>query len=185
MTVLETLSDALNLSGAARFEASHRDDKPSRTTFSMFRYPKQSALDKGCGHNKHTDIGTLTFLLCEQWGLQVLSPEKKNEWQYVRPEPSHAIINVGDSLRFLSRNQLLSAVHRVLPLGERQEEHRYSIAYFLRPDDDAQYEDASGQIVTAKEWHDRKFDVFRESHIEQARNPILTGGMEQNDLIVV
>ncbi|RDW58815.1 hypothetical protein BP6252_13291 [Coleophoma cylindrospora] len=185
MNLLETLSDALGLSGLARLENSHRDNEPSRTTLSMFRYPKQTEEDKGCGHNKHTDLGTITFLLCKQWGLQVLSPEKKDAWQFVKPEPGHAIINVGDSLRFLSGNRLLSAVHRVIPIGKRQVEDRYSIAYFLRPEDAVEFKDARGLVVSAKDWHDRKFDVFRESHAQQAQEEILTGGMEKNDRIVV
>ena len=151
----------------------------------MFRYPTQSEADKACGYNKHTDIGTLTFILCKQWGLQILSPERKDEWQFVKPESGYAIINVGDSLRFLSGNRLRSALHRVVPLGERQSENRYSIAYFLRPEDEALFTDPRGSTVTTKDWRDIKFNVFRESHYAQAQHPILTGGMEQGNRIVV
>jgi isopenicillin N synthase-like dioxygenase len=153
---------------------------------SMFRYPRQTEEEalKGIGHNKHTDIGTFTFLLCQQWGLQVLSPQQ-NQWLYVAPKKNHAIINVGDSLRFLTGNQLLSAVHRVLPFTNRQLEHRHSIAFFLRPADDTVYRDSNGRLVTANEWHNDKFNHFRASHAEQSSESILTGGMEKGDRIAV
>ncbi len=183
MTLLSRLSNVLNLKDGARFENSHRDDVPSRTTMVLFRYPKQTEHDQGVGHNKHTDIGSLTLLFSEQWGLQVLSPES-NTWQFVAPKPDHAIINVGDSLRFLSGHQLNSCVHRVIPVHARQEEHRYSIAYFLRAEDAAKYRDSKGRDLTAKEWHDGKYEVFRESHEKQAIDSILTGGMERNETLV-
>jgi isopenicillin N synthase-like dioxygenase len=184
MTLLSGLSNALGLKDGARFEDSHRDGKPSRTILVLLRYPKQTADDKGLGHNKHTDIGSLTLLFSEQWGLQVLSPAT-NRWQFCMPKRDHAIINVGDSLRFLSGHQLHSCVHRVIPITQRQEEHRYSIAYFLRPEDDVKYQDSKGRILTAKEWHDNKYEVFREGHEKQEQDAILTGGMEKSEGLVV
>ena len=149
----------------------------------MFRYPRQDSLDVGVGHNKHTDLGTLTFLLCRSPGLQVLSNNPAG-WHYVVPKPQCAIINVGDTLRFLSGNTLKSAVHRVMPVNKLQQDHRYSIAYFLRAEDNTEFTDSSGRSVSAKAWHDEKFDVFRESHEEQAKRSILTGGMEQNEALL-
>ena len=165
------------------FENFHLKDQPSRSTLTLFRYPAQEETDKSLGHNKHTDVGTLTFLLSEQWGLQVLCPDKKC-WSFVEPKQNHAIINVGDTLRFLSYNKLSSAVHRVIPLTERQLEHRYSIAYFLRADDNISYKDSNGRTFTAKEWHDKKFDVFRASHEQQEIESYLTGGMEKGGVLI-
>ncbi|KAL4983784.1 hypothetical protein BDW68DRAFT_28600 [Aspergillus falconensis] len=184
MLILRCLTRALGEKLPAPLESFHDPSQPTTSTLSMFRYPSQTEEEaaKGVGHNKHTDIGTLTFLLCQQWGLQVLSPQQ-NRWVYVAPKHGHAIINVGDSLRFLSQNRLLSAVHRVLPFVNRQVDHRYSIAFFLRPADDTIYRDSKGRMITAREWHDQKFDHFRASHSEQAGDSILTGGMEQADKI--
>lgn len=181
MTILEGLAEAMHLpAGKNILLTAHEKSKPNTSTMSMFRYPHQSAAEvaEGLGHNKHTDLGTLTFLLCRQPGLQVLSPQL-NKWVYVEPKPGHAIINVGDSLRYLSQNKLLSAVHRVLPHGGRQVNHRHSIAFFLRPADDTVYSDVCGRSISARAWHDEKFDHFRASHLEQAQNVILTGGMER------
>jgi isopenicillin N synthase-like dioxygenase len=185
MTILQELDCQLGFGGdRASFQDFHHADAESLTTLSMFRYPKQETLDLGVGHNKHTDIGTLTFLLCDQWGLQVLSKEPAG-WRFVAPREGHAVINVGDTLRFLSGNRFRSAVHRVIPTQRLQHEDRYSIAYFLRAANDTQFTDSAGREISAKQWHDEKFDVFRETHEEQEKMPILTGGMERLESIVI
>ncbi|KAF9889004.1 hypothetical protein FE257_007981 [Aspergillus nanangensis] len=153
----------------------HRQDCESLTTLAMFRYPRQESATTGVGHNKHTDIGTLTFLLCEQWGLQVLCRDPDG-WRFVAPKPGHAVINVGDTLCFLSSNRVRSAVHRVIPKRGLQHEDRYSIAYFLRAANETQFIDSTGRQISAEQWHKEKFNVFRETHEEQGKLPILTGG---------
>ncbi|KAK6814960.1 hypothetical protein RU639_008466 [Aspergillus parasiticus] len=185
-TILARLSDVFNLSPGSRFEDKHRPGGKSRSTLTLFRYPKQETQDNKVGHNKHTDIGTLTLLFSEQWGLQVLSPET-SEWKFVAPKQDHAVVNVGDSLRFLSGNVLKSCVHRVAPpnVSGRQEEHRYSIAYFLRAEDVVQYKDSKGRVISARDWHDEKYGVFRLSHDESNSDRILTGGMEKGGEFIV
>src|SRR5699024_9719991 len=133
-TILSCLSDLLQ--PATRFEDLHRADKTSESSAIYFRYtpPAQQDKDKnvGVGHNMHTDLGTLTLLYSEQWGLQVYN-QTENTWAYVVPKPGHYVVNVGDALRFFSGNQLLSALHRVVPVPGHETETRYSTAYFLRP----------------------------------------------------
>ncbi|KHN97624.1 Oxoglutarate/iron-dependent oxygenase [Metarhizium album ARSEF 1941] len=184
MSILGHLDIGLDGDTSSKLVDFHRQGRESLTTLSMFRYPKQDTFALGVGHNKHTDIGTLTFLLCRQWGLQVLSKEPAG-WRFVAPMPRHAIINVGDTLRFLSGNRLRSAVHKVTPTRGLQHEDRYSIAYFLRAENDIHFTDSVGRRISAKQWHDEKFDVFRETHEKQAQMPILTGGMERMESIVV
>ncbi|KAK3169201.1 hypothetical protein OEA41_008584 [Lepraria neglecta] len=145
LMILSRLSDALSLEGSAPFETVHRHDRPSLSTLALFHYLKpDNGQVPGFGHGKHTDIGTLTFLLCEQWGLQVLSPDTES-WAFVEPRPNHAVINVGDSPRFISCCKLSSAVHRVIPVQEKQMEDRYSIAYFLRMENDIRYRDSANK----------------------------------------
>ncbi|KAE8357856.1 hypothetical protein BDV27DRAFT_78097 [Aspergillus caelatus] len=185
-TILARLSDVFGLSSGSRFEDKHRPGGKSRSTLTLFRYPKQETQDNKVGHNKHTDIGTLTLLFSEQWGLQVLSSET-SEWKFVAPMQDHVVVNVGDSLRFLSGNLLKSCVHRVTPanVSGRQEEHRYSIAYFLRAEDVVQYRDSKGRMISARDWHDEKYNVFRLSHDESNSDRILTGGMEKGEQFIV
>lgn len=146
----------------------------------FLRYPEQTIQDNNVGHLQHTDIGSLTLLFVKQWGLQVFSP-RKQAWEYVEPKPGHAIVNVADSLRFLSGHKLRSALHRVIPYQGMQEE-RFSIAYFLGPEDGTVLEANDGERVTAGDWHDRKYNVFRESHAKQKMSSTLTGGMEVENL---
>ena len=161
---------------------SHKPEHRSSSTLALLRYPR-SPNAAAQGHNKHTDVGTLTFLLTKQRGLQVLLPGREG-WFNVAPRPRCAVINVGDSLRFLSGRRFLSAVHRVVPVAANATEDRYSIAYFLRPADDVVLRDSSsGRDFTARGWHDFKFDVFRLPHDEQERSGYSTGGMTESHVI--
>ncbi|GJP96635.1 hypothetical protein CBS147343_1626 [Aspergillus niger] len=183
LMILSRLSTQLNLTGSSRFETYHADPGPSTSTLGILRYPKHEAGTSeptSVGHNQHTDVGTLTFLLAAQWGLQYCSPQTKR-WEFIEPRAGHAIINVGDSLRFPSGGELASVVHRVVPLKETQEEDRYSIAYFLRPNDDVTFRDATGKMWSAKEWHDFKFDVFKSPSTLDAKGRFLTGMMLEEE----
>ena len=92
-----------------------------------------------------------------------------------------AIINVGDSLRFASGHTFQSCIHRVVPYD--YSEHRYSVAYFLRAEDDTMFQDSEGRYITSREWHDEKFMAFIASPMDQAKAPssLLLGGMMEDD----
>ncbi|RDL38509.1 Uncharacterized protein BP5553_02849 [Venustampulla echinocandica] len=179
-TILSALSTALGLTGAARFENSHRNDKPSTTTLSMMHYIPTDPSDKQIGHQKHTDISSLTLLFSEQWGLQIRPPGAR-EFGFVKPKEGCAIVNVGDSLRFASGHKMQSCIHRVVPFDPT--EHRYSIAYFLRAEDETMFTDSEGRYITAGQWHDEKFLAFTYIPELQAQAPptMLLGGMKEYD----
>ncbi|KAF9482482.1 Clavaminate synthase-like protein [Pholiota conissans] len=111
-TLLASLSDASNM------------------TLVLLHYPQQN-FDDGMGHNKHTDIGSITLLFTKEWGLQLQQPGT-TQWSFVAPRDGHAIINIGDWLRFLSGKKFNSYLHRVVPVASNED--RYQIAYFLRPE---------------------------------------------------
>ena len=90
------------------------------------------------------------------------------------------MINVGDSLRFISGHRLNSAVRRVIPVQGKQLEDRYSIAYFLRMENDAKYRDGANKTWSAQEWHNSRFDIFRDTQLPNG-SEMLTGGMESDD----
>ena len=183
MLMLERLSNEMGLKDSARFETFHTDTRPTLSTLAFLRYPKhdECAADS-VGHNKHTDIGSLTFLLAQQWGLQILSPGS-DTWAFVKPRPKHAVINVGDSLHFPSGRQLASVVHRVIPLEGKQQEDRYSIAYLMRVNDDLRWSDSTGKVWSAKEWHDLKFDAFRTFDTMENGMQVVTGMREENGVL--
>jgi len=180
-TILSSLSTALGLNGAGRFENSHRNDRPSTTTLAMMHYiPSDPTIAQRIGHQKHTDISSLTLLFSQQWGLQIRPPGAR-EFGFVEPKDGCAIINVGDSLRFASGHKMQSCIHRVVPFDPT--EHRYSIAYFLRAEDDTMFTDSEGRYITAGQWHDEKFFAFTNPPELQAQAPpsMLLGGMKEEE----
>jgi isopenicillin N synthase-like dioxygenase len=181
--ILSALSTGMNLTGASRFENSHRNDRPSTTTLSMMHYlPSEETGNSKIGHQKHTDISSLTLLFSEQWGLQIRPPGTcgAREMGFVAPKPGCAFVHVGDSLRFASGMKMQSCIHRVVPFNPS--EHRYSIAYFLRAEDDTMFVDSEGRYVTAGQWHDQKFKAFTDPWVWQAMAPksMILGGMEED-----
>ncbi|PSN74250.1 Clavaminate synthase-like protein [Corynespora cassiicola Philippines] len=179
--ILSSLSTGVGLTGAARFENMHRNHRPSTSTLAMMHYiPSDPANDQNVGHQKHTDISSLTVLFTEQWGFQMRPPGSK-EFGFVEPRPGNAIINVGDSLRFASGHTFQSCIHRVVPYDYT--EHRYSVAYFLRAEDDTMFTDSEGRYITSREWHDEKFMAFVSSPFDQAKAPssLLLGGMKEDE----
>jgi isopenicillin N synthase-like dioxygenase len=179
LELLACLSDALHLNGRARFESYHRDYTPANCAMSILRYPKSCPGDKYFGQNKHTDNGSLTLLLTDQPGLEMLSPVTK-QWAVVKPKNNHAVINVGDTLRFLSGGNFRSAVHRAVPVFAPNWEDRITVAYFLRAEDGARITNNEGITMTAREWHDRKYCHYKEPHVVQRANSILMGGVEKD-----
>lgn len=183
--LLNCLSTGLHLQGAGRFENQHRNERPSSTTLSMMHYlPHETLGEANIGHQKHTDISTLTLLFCEQWGLQIRPPGEcgrgAKEMGFVAPKPGCAFVHVGDSLRFASGMKFQSCIHRVVPFDPT--EHRYSIAYFLRAEDDTMFVDSEGRAITAGQWHDEKFKAFTDPELWQAMAPksMILGGMKED-----
>lgn len=104
----------------------------------------------------HTDFGSITILFNWLGGLQVWSDPARGasfenvvdpdaassgdaRWLWVRPPPpNHAIVNLGDAMVKWTGGVLCSGRHRVVPApGEQGKFDRYSIVYFVRPEDKA------------------------------------------------
>ncbi|KAJ7751782.1 hypothetical protein DFH07DRAFT_960839 [Mycena maculata] len=152
--MLGSLSDVLDVPSEQGFDRGHDTSKPCDTTLAMLSYP----LDVGETLQEHTDIGSMT--------------------EFVEPRARHAVINIGDALRFVSDKKLISCVHRVIrATGTYASHHRYSLAYLRRPEQDFKYRDTDGRELTAKEWHDSKYKIYYTPH-EQQDNNVLLGGME-------
>ncbi|KAF2733877.1 putative 2OG-Fe(II) oxygenase family oxidoreductase [Polyplosphaeria fusca] len=172
--VLERFSSALQLPDPQSLQNAHRYGRPSTSALGLLKYPPASDIDIGkLGQIAHTDVGSITVLFSRLGGLQVLQPD--GEWAFVEPKPGHAVINIGDSLRFLAGKKLLSSLHRVVPHPDAQTSARFSIAYFMRPEYEAEFEDEEGKVWTGIGWHTRKFAVFRASMETQIKDSILTG----------
>ncbi|KAH6659153.1 cytochrome P450 [Truncatella angustata] len=107
--------------------------------------------------HEHTDFGTLTLLWNQAGGLQI--QDKSGQWCYVEPLEGCCICNMGDSMVALTGGKVSSGNHRVVAApGEQGLVDRYSIVYFMRPNDVGVVEDLSpdadpnGKKVTGKDW---------------------------------
>ncbi|KAI0173178.1 putative oxidoreductase [Hypoxylon sp. FL1284] len=131
----------------------------------------------------HTDFGTITILMNWLGGLQVYSesarraqlsdgqPDEPGTWLWVKPRRGCAIVNLGDAAMRFSGGALHAGRHRVLPApGAQGEWPRYSIVYFVRPEDSCPMrrfdgagvpgspeDDDNGEVLTATEW------IYRQS----------------------
>ncbi|KIW14364.1 hypothetical protein PV08_07146 [Exophiala spinifera] len=179
MEILRTLARAadedeeifVNLN---RFEESSGDH--IRLTLKRPSDEKKSEI----GLPSHTDFGSVTILFNWLGGLQIESrtPGRIGEWEYVKPVPGKAIINLGDAMVSFSNGALKSAKHRVVESpGAQAGIERVSVVYFVRPTHHSLMKpvgkfDSGGsrvkvggkfsdgideKVYTAKEWLEERF----------------------------
>lgn len=173
LRILASLSRSLKLPDGQKLEDFHRPGQLTTSTTSLLQYLPDSPDNDKVGHYAHTDIGTLSFVFTEVPGLQVLLPGSE-EWQFVRPLPGHAVVNVADCLTFLSHQQLPSILHRVIP-DPRDTRIKRTTGYFMRPEFEAPLTDREGKTWRNWDWHTNKFVMFRASKDEQVKNSYVTG----------
>ncbi|GAW20504.1 hypothetical protein ANO14919_100100 [Xylariales sp. No.14919] len=192
-TIFRSLSDLLGLAPEHRLEAFHEPHKPSTSILRLLKYHARA---QGASHPPlvpHTDLGSLTFLFSSTPGLQVLStvagaaPSGKEEWAYIAPKPGYTIVNLGDCASMMTNGALKSAVHRVGPLPGAGMPERYSLAYLIRPNDDAVLRPLGSPLVssqgggmepiTCADWITKKYKVLRgDDRIRRDDDQVMTGG---------
>ncbi|OTA93470.1 hypothetical protein M434DRAFT_395621 [Hypoxylon sp. CO27-5] len=116
----------------------------------------------------HTDFGSVTLLFNWMGGLQIENPETK-AWEWVLPIPGCAILNLGDAMVEFSGGTVSSGKHRVVAApGEQAAYNRYSVVYFVRPENDVVLESLTPGTIpkpederwTAGEWVDMRSRQF-------------------------
>ncbi|KAF6844636.1 hypothetical protein CMUS01_00926 [Colletotrichum musicola] len=172
--LLARISEALGLSEDLAFQQYHRKDAVCPTALGLLKYTLVEVEPDKVGQIAHSDAGSLSIVFTEVAGLQVLKP-KEETWYYIAPKPGHAVVNVGDALRFISGGVLESSLHRIIPHKDEMGRHKYSIVYLLRPEMDAEFVDADGKVWKGLEWTNKKHAVFRAPAEEQAKGTYLTG----------
>ncbi len=171
--ILSILSKALHL--PYDLKDSHRKDMPSAANMAMLNYLPWGSSDERIGNMAHTDMGTLTVVFSKSHGLQALLPGD-SEWSFIPPRAGHAVVNVGDSLRFLSKGALASSLHRVVPPPDSMGQDKFSVIYFLRPEFDAKFTTQDGKEINSVEWHNKKYALFREDSLDAKQHgAMLTG----------
>ena len=104
----------------------------------------------------HSDYGSLTLLFQRsgQPGLEILTPH--STWSPVPIWPPGTedlpfppiLVNIGDLMEFWTEGMLKSTVHRVV-FPQRENQDRYSIAYFCHPLDHIEIEPVPSQVIRA------------------------------------
>ena len=165
--IMEILAKQLGLSPPT-FISLQNKERPSGTVVRLikaFASPHPSDLRTSMIH--HTDFGTITLLANIIGGLQILAPGKQpseeSAWMWVKPQPRHLIVNLGDAMVQWTGGLLRSNVHRInYAPGEQRSVDRYSIALLVRPERDASMRRLVGEVegedeyITAWEWEIRK-----------------------------
>ncbi|KAL4802362.1 hypothetical protein BDV18DRAFT_166971 [Aspergillus unguis] len=134
--ILNLLNKSLGLPEST-FANLHRLSAVSGDQVRFVKAPPQPVDDRRTALGEHTDFGSVTILFNRLGGLQVLPPGADAEWQYVKPLPGHAIVNLGDAMVKFTNGLFRSNIHRVVsPPGAQADSTRYSLVYFARPEDD-------------------------------------------------
>ncbi|KAK6218006.1 hypothetical protein LQW54_003064 [Pestalotiopsis sp. IQ-011] len=174
MAILGTLAEKLGVEAAA-ITGQHRIEEPAGDHVRITRGPPRKTEDMPeIQTPSHTDFGTITILMNWLGGLQVWSesarsaqlndgqPDSPGEWLWVKPKKGCAIINLGDAAVKFTNGVLCSGRHRVIPSpGAQGKFPRYSIVYFVRPEDNTILKQLRGKGIpdgpeeeglTATEW---------------------------------
>lgn len=141
------------------FVSRHIPTEPSGSVLRFLYYPGQKSQDPETviRAGAHTDYGTATLLFQKQGedGLEIFSPTSKS-WTPVsfipakNPEDAAPlVVNIADLLSFWTAGILKSTIHRVKFPKEAQisGKDRYSIVYFLHPQNSVPLEPIPSDIV--------------------------------------
>jgi isopenicillin N synthase-like dioxygenase len=149
---------ALNLS---RDSFSRLYDRPC-SRLKLNHYPPQLAPDdeNNIGVVPHSDSGGFTILWQDNnGGLEVQN--KKGEWVGAPPMANSFVVNLGNIMQVWSNGLFSSTPHRVI---NRNNQHRYSIPYFVNPDADVAIEpmvNGNKTAVQAFNYGDYQLELWR------------------------
>lgn len=148
--------------------------------------PAQPEGDRRTSLLPHTDFGSVTLVWNILGGLQIQSSEVRDNddcWEFVKPEPGCAVVNMGDAMVKFTSGTIRSNLHRVAYApGEQAIYDRYSLAYFSRPLDNVQMKALSAVenkspndehanepengIYTMKEWVAERSELYRKGGLQ-------------------
>lgn len=170
--VLETLGKGLKVDAQQLVKMHQGNSSDSMLRLTQTLRDVFADGDDGANTPPHSDFGSVTVLFNWIGGLQIQLPPgiadaagnvaDKPRWAYVRPLKNHAVINLGDAMVTFTKGKLRSGPHKVIaPPGEHRNFDRYSIVYFLRPQDHVKMAplkefrdegETEDDAMTTKEW---------------------------------
>lgn len=167
-TILSHLSDRLVLPPRT-LSSMHALTERSSSNLRFLHMPPQPASTAQTSLMGHTDNGSVTVLFNVVGGLQVL--DDTGSWRYVRPEPGHAIVNLGDSMVQWTGGVLRSNMHRVVPApGAQSGVPRFSMAYVLKPPYACRMERLKGEgIPCGEEGEEEEVGTYEEFHAKKSK----------------
>ena len=182
LTLLSSLFTSLNLPPASA-PTLHRLSEPAGSQVRLTygpprRHPPSPNNPPEIQTPAHTDFGSITILFNWLGGLQLWSRSSRGtdesnvtdpqdgpdgKWLWVKPRPGHAIINLGECSAVFTGGVLCAGRHRVLPApGPQGKFGRYSIVYFVRPEDEVVIKRFEGdQIPEWKEGEKRGIEGWK------------------------
>ena len=176
-TLLNSVGDCLQLPRGT-LARMHRISAPGSDQIRFTRtLPGEQQLDGSVGIPEHRDASSMSLLFNKQSGLQILPPGSDKQWCYVRPLPGHAIVNLGDAMVLFTNGLLRSNPHRVTrPYGDEGRQIRYSLVYFLRPENAAIIKRLEGSDMIPKPGaDDLERELTAEQWVQERFNAILAG----------
>lgn len=102
----------------------------------FLKYPRggEKAYQEKVRAGAHSDYGSITLLFQKDVpGLEVQA--SRTEWISAPLIPNAIIVNVGDQMELWTNGLFKSTKHRVTFLPEHNHLDRYSMPYFVHPDD--------------------------------------------------
>ncbi|KAI8067901.1 hypothetical protein BC940DRAFT_300743 [Gongronella butleri] len=141
MRVLEAFAVALEIpeseGGAEWFSKRHRYDTQSGQILRFLKYPRggEASYKDVVRAGAHSDYGSITLLFQKDVpGLEVQAG--REEWISAPLIDGSILVNVGDQMQEWSGNLFKSTMHRVTFLPEHNHKDRYSMPFFVHPEDD-------------------------------------------------
>ncbi|KAF8913624.1 hypothetical protein CPB85DRAFT_1551029 [Mucidula mucida] len=119
----------------------HHYEQPSEDHLRYIMYhsrtKEQDAKCQNLWSWAHTDYGSLTLLFSQNVsGLQIKTPA--GEYRDIQPADGSIVVNVADTLSFMTKSYLKSTIHRVRrPPPDQDHINRVGLIYMCRPVNDS------------------------------------------------
>ncbi|CAO3643606.1 unnamed protein product [Cunninghamella echinulata] len=141
MRVLEAFAIALDIpeseGGAEWFTKRHNYDTESGQILRLLKYPRggETSYQEPIRAGAHSDYGSITLLFQKDVpGLEVQA--SREQWISAPLIENSILVNVGDQMQEWSGGLFKSTLHRVTFLPEHQHVDRYSMPFFVHPEDE-------------------------------------------------